>query len=127
MTAAAAAVEVDACSRLRSAPPAPHRDPTLRSSGGSIAMPIKSSRAQSTPVDVPDFYVCGWRLRTGLTLPFALPWPRAQRGSPDLVFAAHTAPRSLKNPKLDLEVLQIDARGTALVRFHGIGRFLIHK
>jgi hypothetical protein len=28
---------------------------------------------------------------------------------------------------LDLEVLQIGSRGTALVRFHGIGRFLIHQ
>jgi len=76
---------------------------------------------------VSDLYVCGWRLRTGLTLPAALPWPEPGRGAPDVTFSAGSVPASLKNPVLDLEVLQIGSRGTALVRFNGIGRFLIHK
>ena len=77
--------------------------------------------------EIPDLYVCGWRLRTGLALPAALPWPEPMRGAPDLTFSAGAVPSSLKNPVLDLEVLQIGSRGTALVRFQGIGRFLIHQ
>src|SRR5882757_1156993 len=90
-------------------------------------MAPESSVAHSVRVDVPDLYVCGWRLRTGLTLPAALPWPQTGRGKPDVTFSTGRVPMSLKNPMLDLEVLQIGSRGTALVRFPGIGRFLIHK
>jgi hypothetical protein len=79
------------------------------------------------PAETPDLYVCGWRLRTGLALPAALPWPTPDRGAPDLTFSTGRVPESLENPLLDLEVLQIGSRGTALVRFRGIGRFLIHK
>jgi hypothetical protein len=81
----------------------------------------------SPGVDPTDIYVCGWRLRTGITLPSALPWPQTERRAADLVFAPGSVPTSLEKPILDLEVLQIGARGTALVRFPGIGRFLIRK
>jgi hypothetical protein len=77
--------------------------------------------------EIPDLYVCGWRLRTGLALPAALPWPEPGRGAPDLRFSGGPVATSLENPVLDLEVLQIGSRGTALVRFNGIGRFLIHQ
>jgi len=89
-------------------------------------MQPESVRTRPAP-GVSDYYVCGLRLRTGLTLPAALPWPNPQHGSPDLVFADGLVPPSLKNPRLDLEVLQIDSRGTGLVRFDGIGRFLVQK
>jgi hypothetical protein len=83
--------------------------------------------ARAAQLDVTDLYVCGWRFRTGLNLPAALPWPKPGRGAPDLTFSTGRVPASLENPVLDLEVLQIGSRGTALVRFDGIGRFLIHK
>ena len=82
---------------------------------------------RAVPADILDYYVCGWRLRTGLVLPAALPWPEPGSGSPDLVFSTGRVPASLENPVLDLEVLQIGSRVTALVRFRGIGQFLIHK
>ncbi|HVO00675.1 MAG TPA: hypothetical protein VMT54_00660 [Candidatus Cybelea sp.] len=75
----------------------------------------------------PDIYMCGWRLRTGLPLPGALLWPDPGTGSLDFAFEPGPVPIGLKHPVLDLEVLQITARGTALVRFQGIGRFLIQQ
>jgi hypothetical protein len=83
--------------------------------------------ARAVRPETPDLYICGWRLRTGLSLPAALSWPELSRGAPDLTFSAGRVPVRLENPVLDLEVLQIGSRGTALVRFQGIGRFLIHK
>lgn len=74
-----------------------------------------------------DLYVCGWRLRTGLVLPESLAWPERDRRTPDVMFAEGRVAESLKNPVLDLEVLQVASRGTALVRFPGIARFLIRK
>lgn len=73
----------------------------------------------------PDIYAGGWRLRTGLPLPATLPWPDADRGAPDLIFAPGAVPGALADPAIDRDFLQIAADGTALVRFDDIGRFLI--
>jgi len=72
-----------------------------------------------------DLYAAGWRLRTGLPLPAALPWPNDRPGPPDLTFVPGDVPEALADPVLDLPALQIVADGTALVRLNGIGRFLL--
>jgi hypothetical protein len=72
-----------------------------------------------------DLYAAGWRLRTTLPLPAALPWPADPDGSPDLIFRPGAVPSALADPVLDLEALQIAADGTALVRLSGIGCFLL--
>jgi len=71
-----------------------------------------------------DVYAGGWRWRTRLPLPAALPWP-GTGGRPDVTFVSGVVPEALDSPALDLPVLQMTDDGTALVRFDGIGRFLV--
>jgi hypothetical protein len=73
-----------------------------------------------------DLYAAGWRLRTDLQLPGAIPWPVDRPGAPDLTFTSGALPDALADPVVDLSALQIAADGTALVRLGGIGRFLLH-
>src|SRR4051812_40428348 len=111
-------LEVDACSRLRSVPhflPNSTTELYLPRTEGTIAPGMNFRAMAAIDSEIPDLYVCGWRLRTGLALPEALPWPEPRCGRPDLTFSAGAVPSSLKNPVLDLEVLQIGSRGTALV------------
>lgn len=79
----------------------------------------------SVRADLPDIYVCGWRLQAGLPLPATIPWPGPICGKPDVTFLRGTAPQSLTDPVVDHSVLQIADDGTALVRFLGIGRFFL--
>jgi hypothetical protein len=74
-----------------------------------------------------DLYAGGWRWRTSLGLSHALPWPSDQRGRADATFVDGNVPEALVDPVLDLPVLQIAGDGTALVRFDGIGRFLLRR
>ena len=72
-----------------------------------------------------DLYAAGWRLRTGLPLPAAIPWPADRPDSPDLSFVAGEVPAALADPVVDHSVLQVAADGTALIRLPGIGQFLL--
>lgn len=87
----------------------------------------QKSKIRPVPGNNPtDIYAAGWRLRTDLPLPAAIPWPAAAGLSvPAVSFLAGVVPVDLTDPVIDLSSLQITADGTALVRLPGIGQFLL--
>jgi hypothetical protein len=66
---------------------------------------------------IADVYACGWRMRTGLPLVGAIPWPSLAPGRPDIAFVAASVDGELPSPALDVRTVQIAADGKALVRF----------
>jgi hypothetical protein len=73
---------------------------------------------------VGDYWLCGWRVRSEISLPELAPWTVGDQ-PPDLVFRKGAVPARLEGGVDVGPFHQIDPRGTGLVRLENIGAFHI--
>jgi HPr Serine kinase C-terminal domain len=71
-----------------------------------------------------DSYLCGWRVRSELRLPELAPWSGDDRPS-DIVIRFGEVPDRLDELVEDGPFLQIDRRGTCLLRIENVAAYLV--
>jgi HPr Serine kinase C-terminal domain len=71
-----------------------------------------------------DSYLCGWRVRSDLRLPELAPWSGDDR-EPDVVIRFGEVPDRLDDLVDDDSFLQVDRRGTCLLRIENIADYLV--
>ena len=77
-----------------------------------------------TEAGIPDYELCGWRVRSELALPELSPWCGDAR-APDVVFAFGDVPAALENPVVHTPFVQIDRAGRARITIRGVCDYLV--
>jgi hypothetical protein len=71
-----------------------------------------------------DSFLCGWRVRSELRLPELAPWSGDDR-PPDVIIRFGEVPGRLDDLVEDGPFLQIDRRGTCLLRLDNVAAYLV--
>src|SRR6266567_1832402 len=97
------------------------KDP--RGTGSTSLSATVSPAHASASADTTDYVLCGWRVRSAVPLPEALPWTGNDR-SPDVTIRFGSAP-ALFDPVWTGGPVQMGRDGACSLEFEGIGRFLV--
>ena len=73
-----------------------------------------------------DYVLCGWRLRSAITLPELPPWTGDDR-EPDVTFALGKVPISFDTPVLRTPMVEVDGEGRIRLRINSVCDYLVER
>lgn len=72
-----------------------------------------------------DYQLCGWRVRSDLSLPELLPWGGSTENSPDITITGAPVPQQLMKPRVVGRWRSVGTDGSVLLNIHNVTRILI--
>ncbi len=76
---------------------------------------------------VGDYQLCGWRVRSDLSLPELLPWTGSAEKRPDVTITAGPVAEELAKPGVTGKWRSVGADGSVLLNIHKITRILVQN
>jgi hypothetical protein len=83
------------------------------------------ARRQAARRLMPDYFLCGWRVRSAVALPELAAWSGDPR-PPDVEIAVRRNAHGLRDAVAVSPILSIDRHGSACLSIDGVARYLVH-